>query len=130
MRVPSLIVCLCLVVCLAAGSIRAQSVGVIADRESYAVFAAMLSLESWSSRPVPSRIALLEETRSATNCFNDESVPPEWRPVLANYREKNAHTWTLRADADLGRQYALVSMLELRQLMRNVGYDLSRLKGE
>ena len=112
------------------GSTRAQSDDVIADDESYAVFAAALaSRVTENGRPVD-RLALLEETRAVTTCPDEKAVPPEWRSVVANHKANNARIRTLRPDADLGRPYSLVSMAELRKLMRSAGYDLSKFSGE
>ncbi len=112
------------------GSTRAQSDDVIADPESYAVFAAALAIRmAENGRPVD-RVALLQETRAVTTCPDEKAVPPEWRSVVANHKTKNARIRTVRPDADLGQPYSLVSMAELRKLMQSVGYDLSKFSGQ
>jgi len=109
---------------------RAQTKDVIADTESYAVFAAALTIASAQDRRPAERVALLEETRPVTTCPAEESVPPEWRSALANHKRNNARTRSLRSDADFGRPHMLVSMVALRSLMRTAGYDLSRFSGQ
>jgi hypothetical protein len=109
---------------------RAQAEDVIADTESYVVFAAALTIASAQDRRPAERVALLEETRPVTTCPAEESVPPEWRSALANHKRNNVRTRTLRSDADFGRPHTLVSMVVLRSLMRTAGYDLSRFSGQ
>ena len=111
-------------------NMRAQSGDVIADTESYGVFAAALSIASGQDRRTADRVALLQETRPVTTCPAERSVPPEWRSVVANHRSSNDRIRTLRSDADFGRPYSLVGMAELRALMRSAGYDLSKFSGE
>lgn len=112
------------------GSTRAQSDDVIADPESYAVFAAALAIGKAENGRPADRVALLQETRAVTTCPDEKDVPPEWRPVLANHKKENAGIRALRPDADLGRPYSLVSIADLRSLMRKAGYDLSKSSGE
>jgi hypothetical protein len=99
------------------GSTRAQSGEVIADHESYAVFAAALAIRTGGSGRSSDRVALLEETRAVTTCPDEKAVPPEWRAVLANHKKENASIRALRPNADLGRSYSLVSIADLRSLM-------------
>lgn len=106
-------------------STRAQSDEVIADPESYAVFAAALAI----SRPAD-RVTLLQETRAVTTCPEEKAVPPEWRQVVANHKKENAGIRALRPNAELGRPYSLVSIADLRSLMRGAGYDLSKFSGQ
>src|SRR5687768_3035240 len=107
------------------GSTQAQSGEIIADPESYAVFAAALAI----SRPAD-RVALLQETRAVTTCPEEKAVPPEWRQVVANHKKENAGIRALRPNAELGRPYSLVSIADLRSLMRSAGYDLSKFSGQ
>jgi hypothetical protein len=108
----------------------AQSDDVIADPESYAVFAAALTIRGAENGRAVDRVTVLQETRAVTTCLDEKAVPPEWRPVVANHKKENAGIRTLRSDADLGRPYSIVSIADLRTLMRNAGYDLSKFSGQ
>jgi hypothetical protein len=112
------------------GSTRGQSSDVIADAESYEVFAAALTIRPAENGRAADRVAVLQETRAVTTCPEEATVPPEWRQVVANHRKENVVIRVLRPDADLGRPYSLVSIDDLRSLMRRAGYDLSKFSGE
>jgi hypothetical protein len=129
-RVAALFVCVGFIVVHHPSSTRAQSGEVIADPESYAVFAAALAIRSGENGRPSDRVALLEETRPVTTCPDEQSVPPEWRRVVANHKKENASIRVLRPDADLGRPYSVVSIAHLRSLMRSAGYDLSTFSGQ
>lgn len=107
----------------------AQPGDLITDRESYAVFATALSVEA-GARGYDGTVAVLQQTRAVTTCPSEKSAPPAWRAVIANHRQENARVRTLRPDANMGRPYTLVSLAELRTLMRKAGYDLLTFKGE
>jgi hypothetical protein len=111
------------------GSAQPQAGDVIADPESYAVFAATLSINLRREREPVNRVTLLQETRPVTTCSDEKAVPAEWRSVVANHKKENVRVRTLRPDADIGRPYSLVSMAELRSLMR-AGYDLAKFSGQ
>ncbi len=49
---------------------------------------------------------------------------------MANHKKENAGIRALRPDAELGRPYSLVSIADLRSLMRSAGYDLSKFSGQ
>lgn len=124
------VLCICLIVVHQRGRTWAQSEDVIADPESYAVFAAALTVGSADSGRPTDRVTLLGETRAVTTCPDEKTVPIEWRHVVASHRKENARIRTLRSDADLGRPYSLVSMADLRSMMRKAGYDLSKFSGQ
>jgi hypothetical protein len=130
LRLAAFFVCFGLIVIHDASSTGAQSGNVIADPESYAVFAAALAIRSGEKSQPSERVALLEETRPVTTCPDEKAVPPEWRPVVANHKKENASIRALQPDADLGRPYSVVSIADLRALMRNAGYDLSKFSGQ
>jgi hypothetical protein len=75
-------------------------------------------------------VTLLQETRAVTTCPEEKAVPPEWRQVVANHKKENAGIRALRPNAELGRPYSLVSIADLRSLMRGAGYDLSKFSGQ
>ena len=108
----------------------AQSDNVIADPESYAVFAAALAIRGAENGRGVDRVAVLQETRAVTTCPEEKAIPPEWRQVVANHQKENAGVRVLRPNAELGRPYSLVSIADLRSLMRRAGYDLSRFSGQ
>lgn len=128
-RLAAIFLCFGFVVVHHASRTHAQSAEVITDPESYAVFAAALVIRSENGRPLD-RVTLLEDTRPVTTCPDEAAVPAEWRPVVENHRKENTNIRTLRPDADLGRPYSLVSIADLRSLMRRAGYDLSKFSGE
>ncbi len=88
----------------------AQPGDLITDRESYAVFAAALSVEA-GARGYDGAVVVLQQTRAVTTCPSEKSAPPAWRAVIANHRQKNARARTLRPYANMGRPYdTLVSL--------------------
>ena len=123
-------ICFALIAVHQPGSTGAQSDDVITDPKSYAVFAAALAIRGAENGRAVDRVAVLQETRAVTTCPDEKAVPPEWRPVVANHKKENAGIRTLRPDADLGRPYSLVSIADLRSLMRKAGYDLSKFSGQ
>jgi hypothetical protein len=129
-RLAAFFLCIGFIVVHQPGSTRAQSDDVIADPESYAVFAAALAIGTADGGRPADRVALLGETRAVTTCPDEKAVPPEWRPVVANHKKENAGIRALRPSADLGRPYSLVSIADLRSLMRSAGYDLSKFSGQ
>jgi hypothetical protein len=128
-RLAAFLLCFAFIVVRQPGQ-GAQSDDLIADAESYAVFAAALTVRGANNDRAGDRVTVLQETRPVTTCPDEQPVPPEWRPVVANHKKENAGTRTLRPDADLGRPYSIVSIADLRTLMRNAGYDLSKHSGQ
>lgn len=129
-RLVAFFLCIGFIVVYQPRSTRAQSADVIADPESYTVYAAALAFRAAENSRAVERVAVLQETRAVTTCPDEKTVPPEWRPVVANHKKENASIRALRPDADLGRSYSLVSIADLRTLMRNAGYDLSKFSRE
>jgi hypothetical protein len=129
-RLAAFLLCIGFIVAHQPRSTRAQSDDVIADAESYAVFAAALAIGTTDTSRPADRVALLQETRAVTTCPEEKAVPPEWRRVVANHKKENARIRTLRPNAELGRPYSLVSIADLRSLMRGAGYDLSKFSGQ
>ena len=129
-RLAALFLCFGFIAVHQPGSAGAQSDDIVADPESYAVFAAALAIRMAENDRPPEQIALLQETRPVMTCPDEKAVPPEWRSVVANHKKENASIRTLRPDADLGRPYSIVRIADLRSLMRNAGYDLSKFSGQ
>ena len=129
-RLAAFFLCFSFIAVHQPGSTGAQSDDVVADPESYAVFAAALAIRGAENGRAADRVAVLQETRAVTTCPDEKDVPPEWRRVVANHKKENAGIRTLRPDADLGRPYSIVSIADLRSLMRNAGYDLSKFSGQ
>jgi hypothetical protein len=129
-RLAAFIFCLGFIGAPQSGGAGAQSEGFITDGDSYAVFAAALSITSDRVGRTAERVTLLQETRPVTTCPTEKAVPPEWRSVVRNHKTNNVRIRTLRQGVDLGRPYSLISMAELRSLMRSAGYDLSRFSGQ
>ena len=96
-RLAAFFLCFGLIAVHQPGSTRAQSDDVIADPESYAVFAAAFTIGIADSGRPADRVALLGETRAVTTCPDEKAVPPEWRPVVASHTKENASIRTFAA---------------------------------
>ncbi len=111
---------------LPSGSVRTETSATITDPEAYAVYASVLPTRFRSGdRPLTS-LALLQETRAGVDCVgreNDKRVLPEWRPVVESYRRENARVRIIRTGFNLGVPYSIVTLAQLRQLMRDAGYS-------
>ena len=104
----------------------AQDVDVIEDVEAYAVYRAVLPINFKDL----THITLLQETRAGRiDCPRDETIQPEWRPVVENYRTANARIRRIQAERDLGVPYALLTWAELTTMMQDAGYHLSKFSG-
>lgn len=108
------------------GPVRAQTGQSITDPEAYAVYATVIP-ERFSTGDKPlTELALLQETRAGVDCVGgekDKRVQPEWRPVVESYRKENVRVRIIQAGFNLGVPYSIVSVAQLRTLMRDAGYS-------
>jgi hypothetical protein len=109
--------------------IIAQSGEVIADTETYAVYAAALEDRLKVEHKTVERITLLGETRAGDLECPRVELPSEWRPVVENYRQENAHSRIIAPGPDFAVRYAVLTYADLTRLMQQAGYNLSKFSG-
>lgn len=97
------------------------------DPDAYAVYAAVIQRPFSSGDKPLSSVAILEETRSQSNC--QSKVDPEWQPVWLAYDRANSVVRFLRSDADLGLPYTLISLATVKDLLLKAGNDGTRTRG-
>jgi hypothetical protein len=114
---------------LSAGYTRAQAADVITDPEAYLVYRSILPIAFSSEDRDLSRIALLQETRSKTNCQRPERVDPQWRSAWDSYDKENARVRTFLPELDLGLPYVLVPLAEVTALLVRAGNDGKTIRG-
>ena len=110
----------------ASGTSRAQTGEIITDPEAYAVYAAVIQ-ERLRTEDKPGReLALLQETRAGMDCVDPDRakrVEPEWRPVVESFRKQSARVRIILSGFNLGVPYSIVTVDQLRELMRDAGYS-------
>ena len=108
------------------GAVGTQTGQIITDADSYAVYAAVIP-EKFSTGDKPlSELPLLQETRAGSDCLDRDKgrkFPPEWRPVVESFRKKNARAQIIQSGFNLGLPYTIVTVEQLRKLMRDAGYS-------
>jgi hypothetical protein len=110
--------------------VLAQDVDVVEDVEAYAVYKAVLPITFSSGDKELTHITLLQETRAGSmDCPRDETIRPEWRRVVENYRTANARIRRIQPGRDLGVPYTLLTWAALTKMMQDAGYDLSKFSG-
>jgi hypothetical protein len=108
------------------GPVRAQPSGIINDSEAYAVYASVVPTRFGTGEKPLAAVALLQETRAGMDCVGpekDAKLQPEWRRVVQSYRKENARVRIIRSGFNLGVPYSIVTVAQLRQLMRDAGYS-------
>jgi hypothetical protein len=106
-----------------------QPTRVVDDSDAYAVYASILPIGFSSGHKGVSRVALLQETRPKFTCPREETIGPEWREAWQNYKKENASVRTLLPTFDLGVPYSLVSLAEVKSLLRQAGHDGKEIRG-
>jgi hypothetical protein len=107
-------------------TVRAQTHEVINDSEVYAVYASAVQTKLREGEKPLIALTLLQETRAGADCVtqgNDKKLQPEWRSVVDSYRRENARVQTIRGGFDLGVPYSIITLAQLRKLMRDAGYS-------
>jgi hypothetical protein len=97
--------------------LRAQTNDTITDPDAYAVYASTLAGSSFISdnnRTPLTRIAILEETRTFTQCLS--RVSSDWAEVVEQFKIENARVRKLLPGFGLGLPYHLISAAYLKQL--------------
>jgi hypothetical protein len=108
------------------GAGRAQAGEIITDPEAYAVYAAVIQERLRTENKPVNELALLEETRAGTDCVGPDRVkrvPPEWRPVVETFRKQGSRVRIIGRGFNLGVPYSIVTVDQLRKLMRDAGYS-------
>jgi hypothetical protein len=107
-------------------TVRAQTNEIIKDSEAYAVYASVVQMGSSTAGKPLTEVALLQETRAGRDCLREEedkNLQPEWRSVVESFRRENARVRIIREGFDLGVPYSIVTVTQLRKLMRDAGYS-------
>lgn len=107
------------------GAVPAQTDEIITDPDSYAVYAAVIPEFSTGDKPL-SELPLLQETRAGPDCLDREKgrkFPPVWQPVVESFRKENARVRIIQSGFNLGLPYTIVTVEQLRNLMRDGGYS-------
>jgi hypothetical protein len=92
--------------------LRAQTNDTITDPDAYAVYASTLAGSSFISdnnRTPLTRIAILEETRTFTQCLS--RVSSDWAEVVEQFKIENARVRKLLPGFGLGLPYHLIRRL-------------------
>ena len=114
------------VAAMPSGTARSQTSEIISDPEADGVYASVVSTRfSTGDKPL-TELALLQETRAGVDCVGqekDKKLQPEWRPVVESYRKENARVRIIQSGFNLGVPYSIVTVAQLRKLMRDAGYS-------
>jgi hypothetical protein len=104
-------------------TVRAQTDEIINDSDAHAVYASVVQMGAGKPLTV---VALLQETRAGMDCLREEGdkkLQPEWRSVVESFWRENARVRIIREGFDLGVPYSIVTVTQLRKLMRDAGYS-------
>jgi hypothetical protein len=100
---------------------------IVDDPEAYAVYAAVLALESTGAIEPPATIAIEGRTTAYELCAAwERSLPGGWEAALESYRRENAEVRLLLEGVDLGVPYLLVTSAAYEALLMESTGDANR----
>ena len=105
----------------------AQALPTIEDPEAYAVYAALFQRHAKNDPERIRDIRLLQETRPpmGPRCGQKGYTDKGWEPAMTNFLQANARRWLLKAGADLGIAYTLITPPEIESILKTVAQDPS-----